>query len=690
MEVDLGAAMVRALGLLLDPQLLLYIFLGTLIGTFLSAIPGVGGLLGIALLLPFTFSMSPVEAAGFLLGALAVLSTADTIPAILFGVPGTPTSMVTVLDGYPMAQRGEAGRAMGAAFTASALGGVLGALPLFLLIPVITPVLMASTSAELLGVCILGLSMVAVLSGGSMYKGLAAACLGVLMAMIGQDQTATMRWTFDLLYLWNGVHILVAVLGIYAIPELADLAIQRRTIAQGKAATGSPLHGAMQGVRDTLRHYGLVIRSSLFSTGLGALPAIGPAVIPWLVYSYASSTTRGKKEFGRGDVRGVIAAESSNNATVGGSLLPTVALGIPGSAPMALLLGAFLLHGVAPGPDMLTKNLDFTLMMVWTIPLANIIGAILAFGLAVQLSRIIFTRVSILVPIMLAIVFVGGVQSTREWLDIVLLLAIGALGWVMKRARWPRAPFILAFILAPLVERYYFISTRIHDWQWVLRPAVAVLLLVTVAFITWIAARRLAKLARKRRQAGRKSFTPVFNVESGMAIAVAAICVAAFISAGEWRAATARAIPQITAVIGFVTAIGALMSLWFRPVAEGGPAAAPGASAAPLAGGSEEEETYFDLDTDFGDLSARDIALRGLTYGLFLCLFLAIAWTISVLAAIPIFLLIYMLSYGERMRVAIPVTLATSLVCFLVFDTLLKLPWPIPYWDWAAEIRGLI
>jgi TctA family transporter len=185
--VDVLSAMGGAADILLQPKILFYIFLGTFIGTFLAAIPGVGGLLGLALLLPFTFSMSAHEAVAFLLGALAVLSTADTIPAVLFGVPGTPTSMATVLDGYPMAQRGEAGRALGAAFTSSILGGVIGVLPLVIVIPIIMPILLGATSPELLGVCVLGLAMVAALSGSSMYKGLAAASIGILLAMIGQD-----------------------------------------------------------------------------------------------------------------------------------------------------------------------------------------------------------------------------------------------------------------------------------------------------------------------------------------------------------------------------------------------------------------------------------------------------------------------------------------------------------------------
>lgn len=688
MEADVLGALGGAFEILLQPRILFYILLGTLLGTLLAAIPGVGGLLGVALLLPFTFSMSPHEAVAFLLGALAVLSTADTIPAILFGVPGTPTSMATVLDGYPMAQRGEAGRALGAAFMSSILGGILGVLPLILIIPLIMPILLGATSPELFAICVMGMAMVAALSGDSMYKGLAAACIGILIALIGQDsQTAVMRWTFGQTYLWDGINVLVMVLGIYALPELADLAIQNRAVAKKGVAT-NPMRGAMTGVRDSFRHFGIVARSSGISTVLGILPAIGAAVIPWIVYSYTVATTRGPNEFGKGDVRGVIATESSNNATVGGSLLPTVALGIPGSAPMALLLAAFLMHGVAPGPDMLTRNLDFTFMMVWTIALANVIGGVLAFLLSVQLSRIVYLRSTILVPGILAVVFIGAVQSSRLWEDLVALFFIGFLGWIMKRARWPRAPFLLAFILAPLVERYFFISMRIHDWQFVYRPVVAILLLGTLLFLVFVGIRAAMKARARRKGRPGNSFAPVFTIEANVAIATGIICSAAFVTAAGWQPA-ARAIPQIAAMIGLAMSVGALLAVWLKP---GTLIVADATSAQSNSVGAQDAEAdaHYDVSTDFGDLTSREIYVRGAKYFALLCLYFGLCWLVGVLAATPVFLLIYMVVNKEPVRLSLILAVSLGLGFFLIFDTVLNLPWPVPVWDGADWLRDVI
>ncbi|WP_439527270.1 tripartite tricarboxylate transporter permease [Pannonibacter sp.] len=675
MFADVLAAMAGAAAILSDPLVLFYIVLGAMLGGLMSVVPGIGGILGLALLLPFTFSLSPYEAVAFMLGAMAVLSTTDTIPAILFGVPGTATSMVTVLDGFPMAKRGEAGRALAAGLLSSVIGGALGALPLLVVIPLVMPFIMAMTSPELTAMCILGLSMVATLSGGSMLKGLAGAALGTLLAMVGADsQTATMRWTFDAIYLWDGINLLIVFLGIYAIPELADMAIQGKSIAKDadRSLSRSPLRGALQGCRDVGRNMGLVARSSGISTVLGVIPAIGATVIPWLVYSYTTMTTKGESQFGQGDVRGVIASESSNNATVGGSLLPTVALGVPGSAPMALLLAALMLHGIAPGPNMLTKNLDFTFMMVWTIVIANVVGGLFAFALCVPLSRIVFLRTTILVPIIASVVFIGAVQSARDWMDLAALLAVGLLGWFMKRARWPRAPFALAFILAPLIEQYFYISMRIYGWDWLLRPAVVVMLALTLVFLLFVAVRQYRD-TRKVLQ-GKLTFVPAFTVETGVAVAAVACLAAALVTANDWPLA-ARAIPQIAAGFGLVMAVGVLVTGWmcFVPPATGDRVAAPKA-------------LHFDLTADYGDLSRLAILWRGLRYFVFLLGFGLLATCVGMIPAVPAFVLLYLIVHGERPMLALAVTAGVGGLSYALFDLFLRLPWPKPAYDLLSVI----
>ena len=211
----------------------------------------------------------------------------------------------------------------------------------------------------------------------------------------------------------------------------------------------------------------LVCRCATIGAGLGAVPGIGASVVDWIAYGHAARTEKDADiSFGKGDVRGVIASESSNNAKEGGALVPTIAFGVPGSASMALILGAFLIHGLVPGPDMVTKNLDVTYTMVWSVAVANILGAGICFTFANQLAKLALIRPGILVPIVLAVVFVGAFQGSRQWGDIWALLGFGLLGFIMKRLRWPRPPLVLGFVLGGLVERYMFISVERYGAQW--------------------------------------------------------------------------------------------------------------------------------------------------------------------------------------------------------------------------------
>ena len=301
--------------------------------------------------------------------------------------------------------------------------------------------------------------MVAVLSGGTPFKGLAGVCLGILVATAGDDaQTGTLRWTFDTLYLWEGLPIVPFALGLFAVPELADMMISRMKISgNAKIEKG---WAQMEGVKDVFRNWWLVLRCSFIGAGLGSIPGVGASVIDWIAYGHAAQSIKdADKTFGKGDVRGVIASESSNNAKEGGALVPTIAFGVPGSASMALFLGAFLIHGITPGPKMLAEQLDITYLMVWSVGLANILGAGICFAFTNQLALIAQVRITVLVPVVLAITFVGAFQGARDWGDLYALLFFGIVGWTMKRLRWPRPPVILGFVLGHLIENYMFIST---------------------------------------------------------------------------------------------------------------------------------------------------------------------------------------------------------------------------------------
>jgi len=466
------------------PLKLLYLFSGVLFGLSLGAIPGLGGLVGLSILLPFTFDMDPFQAFAIMIGLSSVTSTADTIPSVLFAVPGTVASQATILDGHPMAKKGEAGRAFGAAYTASMLGGLFGALVLAVSIPVLRPLVLAFGAPEFFMLGLLGISMVAMLSGRAPIKGLIAGGLGLMVGMAGMDPTTgVLRWVFGQVYLWDGIPLVPVALGIFAIPEIVDLTIKGTRITD---VPREAMKGVMIGIRDSLHHWFLVLRCSAIGVLVGFIPGLGAPVVDWFAYGHAQQTESGAWEsFGKGDVRGVIAPESANNAKQGGALIPTIAFGVPGSASMALLLGGFMIQGLTPGPEMLTKHLDVTYTIIWSLAIANVFGTGLCLLLTNYLAKIAVIRIHLLVPLVIVVVFLAAFQASRNIGDLLFLLFFSVLGWFMKRFGWPRPPLILGLVLSTIIERYLFISVSAYGSSWLVRPivvAVAIMIVISLVY----------------------------------------------------------------------------------------------------------------------------------------------------------------------------------------------------------------
>ena len=458
-----------------------FLLLGILIGIWLGAVPGLGGVIGLVILLPFTFGMETVSAFALLLGMYAVTTTSDTIASVMLGIPGTAASQATILDGYPLAQKGEAQRAFGAAFTVSAFGGVFGALILAASLPLVLPIILAFGNPEVFALGILGLSMVGSLSGNSISKGLIVALAGLLLSSVGYAEAESVpRYFFGEDYLLDGLPIIPIVLGLFALPEVMELAIKDTSIShvtreQAKDVT------IMTGVRDACTHWWLALRCATLGTYVGMLPGLGGAIVDWLAYGYAVQSAKDKSMFGQGDIRGVIAPEAANNAVKGGALIPTVAFGVPGNLGTAILLGALLIQGLKPGPEMLTTQLHITFSMVWTIVVANIIAAGLLMIWANQLAKVAFIRGHLIVPGVILFVFMGawlGQASIGDW--IVCLIA-GVFGVVMKRGGWPRPPLVLALILGDILENSLYISTMSNEEPlgWLARPIVLIIFALT-------------------------------------------------------------------------------------------------------------------------------------------------------------------------------------------------------------------
>jgi TctA family transporter len=484
-------ALIQGLFLVLQWKALSFMMLGVLLGFWVGLLPGLGGATTLALMLPFVYTMQPVEAFAFLLGMHSVVATTGDITSVLFGVPGEASSAATILDGYAMAKKGEAGRALGAALMSSLVGAIVGAAALALAIPVVRPLVLTFGSPELFMLAIVGLAFIASLSsngGRGMLRGFLAGALGLFFATVGQDpQAGVARYTFDLLYLWQGLDLVPVLVGIFAIPEIIDLAGRGTSIA-GSMPKEKLSAGAFEGVKDTFRHFWLTIRCSLIGTFIGVLPGLGGSVAQWMAYGHATQSARTAEErkgFGQGDVRGVLGPGAANNSKEGGSLVPTIAFGVPGSTAMAILLGGFVLLGLVPGPDMLTKHLPLTFSMVWTIVIANVVTVLACFLFLNHLARLTTVRGSILIPLILVLVFIGSYTSNSSYGDLVVTLFFGAMGYLMVLAGWPRAPFVLGLVLGKIAENYLYISIARYEAAWLTRPVVLALIAIAVVVIIY-------------------------------------------------------------------------------------------------------------------------------------------------------------------------------------------------------------
>jgi TctA family transporter len=478
-----------------------FMLLGVGIGFWVGLLPGLGGATTLALMLPFIYTMQPVEAFAFLLGMHSVTSTTGDITSVLFGVPGEGSTAATILDGHAMAKRGEAGRALGAALASSLVGAVVGAFALAAAVPVVRPLVLTFGSPELFMLAVVGIAFIASLSaegGRGLLRGFLAGALGLLLSGVGQDpQSGVSRYTFDTLYLMNGLELVPVLVGIFAIPEIIDLGVRGTSIA-GAVPAGRLRAGALEGVKDTFRHFWLTIRCSLIGTFIGILPGLGGSVAQWMAYGHATHSARNAEErkgFGAGDVRGVLGPGAANNSKEGGALIPTVAFGVPGSTSMAILLGGFFLLGLVPGPDMLSKHLDVTFSMVWTIVIANVITVAVCFLFLDRLASLTHVRAYLLIPVILVLVFIGSYTSSNHYGDLVVTLLFGGIGYLMVLGGWPRAPFVLGLVIGKIAENYLYISVARYEAAWLARPVVLVLLVLAIAVIAYpfIQARRTVK-----------------------------------------------------------------------------------------------------------------------------------------------------------------------------------------------------
>ncbi|MEP0520173.1 MAG: tripartite tricarboxylate transporter permease [Hyphomicrobiales bacterium] len=455
--------------------------LGTLFGFVAGLAPGIGGRIGIILFLPIALFWDPLGGAVFLFAMHSVVHTSASIPAIAFALPSTGADAATVIDGYPLSKMGRAGEALGASLSASAIGGVVGALAFLAIIPVARLVLNHFGPPEFLLLALAGLSMVALLSGRNLVTGLLAASIGILIASIGIDvSTSADRFTFGRPELRSGVDIAAIIGGIFVVPEmLAKWSFD----AKGRhRAVSTSMSDVLLGMRKTLQHLKLVSRSSLYGIGIGMMPGLGSSVAVWMSYAYASRTSKSKIPFGKGAIEGVIAPEAANNSKEGGAMVPTLFFGIPGSSSMAIMLGAFLIVGLPVGPNLLTSDIQVSYALAATVLLANLIAIPMFFAVVPGIVRLAALRREHIVPFAIALSLFAALYQDMHWVTLAQFMFASAIGIALKRLEWSRAALLLGFIMGPLAEISYIQTSQIWGWSMFERPASLIMLAVFLVF----------------------------------------------------------------------------------------------------------------------------------------------------------------------------------------------------------------
>ncbi len=639
------------------------VFLAVPIGMLFGAVPGLGGNLGLALAIPFVFGMQPAAGFAFLLGMHSVVHTGGALPGILFGTPGTGPSAAAVPDGYALTRQGQAARAMGAALGASLLGGIVGDLFMAGLIPIVRPVVLAFGPAEVFAVAVFGITLIAAVSRGALLRGLAAGALGLALSTVGLDpQTGINRFGWGQLWLWNGVDLVAVVVGLFGLAEVIELGRHQGAIAQAGERAAYTVRGVLQGVADVRRRAWLCVRCGLIGAFVGLIPGLGGDAASWICYGHAVQTSKHPDTFGRGNVDGVIAPESANHAKEGGSLIPTVAFGVPGSSGMAILLGAFVILGLTPGPMMLVKHLDVVWSMVWVLGLANVVAVIVFLAASGFVARLSFVRVGLIVPFVLVFIGLGSFLSQSAWQNMLVSLGAGALGYAMKRLDYPRAPLIIGLVLGRLAEVNLSLALQLWGWAFVLRPLTGLLLGLTLCSVgvhAWARRRGRASAPaappdRGGRQArpaepGPRAARPQLLFSGGLA---AAFC--AYLAVALGYPGPARLMPVAVGAAGLALSLGQA-AFDLRPQEVRWPAAIQAAEgvAVPAGGDGPLVSGAPDRPGDLGILGwAAALVVLTLLFGFtvsipaFLVLFLRLrskeAWPFAVAAAAGAWAFVYL------------------------------------------------
>lgn len=496
MEAFLGG-----MAILVDPFILFMILAGTLLGIVVGALPGISGSTTIALLLPLTIGISPIAALAFMGSVYCAANFGGSITAILVNAPGDPSASATALEGYKLAERGQAGVALGMSAVSSAIGGIVSVVALIVAAPLLARAAYSFGPPEYFALTIFGLSMCAAIGGDSRVKNLIAAALGVLLATVGIDLTSGVeRYSFGIVELSDGIGFVPVLIGLFAVSEMLDQATRRAEEAKLIAFDAAKLP-----TRDDFRKCNRSIWvGSAVGTFIGVLPALGATTAALVGYNETRRWSKHKHEFGHGSLEGVAGPEAANNAAVGGSMVPTLALGIPGSATTAIMLAGLLVQGVRPGPHLFTEQPTLLYAVFASMLAANLLYLALGMGMAKLFARISLIPPTILWPAVFVLSVIGAYGPNQSMGDVGIMLVAGAVGFLFRRHGFSPAPLIMGLVLGGMLEESLKQSMIIFDQNllgFAGRPIAIVLLLVTAAGLLGPLLLRVMRVFRPARHA---------------------------------------------------------------------------------------------------------------------------------------------------------------------------------------------
>jgi putative tricarboxylic transport membrane protein len=468
----------------------LFMILGTVIGLWVGVLPGLGGPVAMAILIPFTFNMDPLSSLLMLASISVGAAFGGSVTSILLNIPGEASSAATAYDGYPMAQQGKAKVAMGLSAGASMVAGIVGVIILMFASEPVAKASLAFSPAEYFALAVLGLTVVSVAALGSTVKGLAMGALGLAVSLIGVDSIlGTERYTFGSVYLLDGISFVPVMVGLFAITELTSMIIEGGTVAKSGKLEGS----LWDGFWGTFKYPFVLTQSTILGACIGVIPGLGATAANFLAYSVAMRSSKHPERFGKGAPEGVIAPEASNNSCIPTSLIPALTLGIPGGATAAILLVAVTVQGLRPGPMLFTSNPE----LIWGFYMGLLIGAIMATILYLIMipwfALITLVRIELMAPMLLIVTLFGAYANERNMMDVFVAILFGLFGYFARRHGYPLISLVIGLILGKLAEGSFHQALQIsdHDYSvFFLRPLSATIFAVCIVLVVWPAAKK--------------------------------------------------------------------------------------------------------------------------------------------------------------------------------------------------------